>query len=130
MDVLSIAGIAAATDLIIPAQASSLDVVGMGELLELAGTVKRRLNPDLRIAAIVVGRTKGKSGFDANLLASFRQEYPDAIVLPVSDSVRMREATNAHTPINLFEPAGRATADFRALADALDDLAAESVTAA
>jgi chromosome partitioning protein len=120
MDVLAIAGIAAATDLIIPVQASSLDVVGMGELLELAATVKRRMNPQLRIAAIVVGRTKGRSGFDARLLEKFRVEYPEAVVLPISDSVRMRQATNAHTPINLFEPSGRAAADFAALAEALD----------
>jgi chromosome partitioning protein len=124
MDVLSIAGIAAATDLIIPVQASSLDVVGMGELLELALMVKRRMNPHLRIAAIVVGRTKGRSGFDAALLSSFRSEYPDAVVLPIRDSVRMREATNAYTPINKFEPGGGTADDFRALAEALVELPA------
>jgi chromosome partitioning protein len=124
MDVLSIAGIAAATDLIIPVQASALDVVGMGELLNLATRVKRRMNPSLRIAAIVVGRTKGRSGFDASLLASFQQEYPEAVVLPISDTVRMREATNAHVPINVFDPTSIAARDFRALADALDPIAA------
>jgi chromosome partitioning protein len=120
MDVLAVAAIAGATDLIIPVQASDLDVVGMGELLELAGTVRRRLNPELRIAAIVVGRTKGNSGFDTRLLASFREEYPDAVVLPISDSVRMREATQKHQPINAFEPGGRCTRDFAALAEAID----------
>lgn len=129
MDVLSIAGIASATDLIIPVQASLLDVVGMSELINLAGMVKKRLNPELRIAAIVVGRTKGNSAFDRTLLSGFEQEYTDAVVLPVNDSVRMREATKAHAPINLFEPQGRAAADFRALADALDDQPAAEAAA-
>jgi chromosome partitioning protein len=123
MDVLAIAGIAAATHLIIPVQASALDVVGMGELLELSERVKRRLNPDLTIAAIVVGRTKGNTNFDTNLLAQFERQYPAAVVLPVHDSVRMREATNKNLPINLFEPGGKATGDFRLLAERLDDLA-------
>lgn len=128
LDVLAVAGVAAATDLIIPVQASALDVVGMGELLALADVVQRRLNPRLRIAAIVVGRTKGNAGFDANLLADFRARYPNAVVLPIADSVAMRRATNAHLPINVYEPAGKATADFRALAEALDPLITAGVT--
>ncbi len=130
MDVLAIAGIAAATDLIIPVQASSLDVVGMGELLDLAAKVRKRLNPSLRIAAIVVGRSKGRTSFDTNLLADFREQYPDAVVLPVRDSVRMREATNAHLPITVFEPAGGVAGDFRDLAAALDVLPAPVEVAA
>jgi chromosome partitioning protein len=125
MDVLSVAGIAAATDLVIPVQASALDIVGMGVLLGLAGRVQKRLNPQLRIAAIVVGRTKGRTSFDADLLKSFRAEYPDAVVLPVRDSVRMRMATNAHLPINVYEPNGGATEDFKALAQALDTIPVE-----
>jgi chromosome partitioning protein len=120
LDVLAIAGIAAVGELAIPIQASDLDVVGMAELLDLAAVIRRRLNPELRISAIVVGRVKGRSAFDTKLLASFREEYPNAIVAPISDSVKMREATAAHQPINVFEPTGRAAQDFAALAERVD----------
>ena len=41
------------------------------------------------------------------------------MVAPIADSVRMREATEAHSPINLYEPTGRCAKDFAHLADAL-----------
>jgi chromosome partitioning protein len=121
MDVLAISGMAAVRELVIPVQASELDVVGMGELMALAGTIRKRLNPGLAVSALVVGRVKGRSGFDADLLAAFREQHPDAVVLPIADTVKMREATAAHLPINLYEPNGRATQDFAALAAALDE---------
>lgn len=124
MDVLSIAGIAGAEELIVPVQASGLDIVGMKELLDLAAMIRRRLNPTLRISAVVIGRVKGASGFDARLIAKFRGEYPDAAVVSVADTVKMREATAAKKPINAYDPKGRATADFAALAAAIDGGAA------
>lgn len=118
LDVLAVGAVAAVDGLVVPVQASGLDVVGMGELLEMVATVRRRINPDLQIAAIVVGRVK-HTGFDQQLVESFRQTYPDAVVAPVSDSVKMREATEAHTPINLYEPRGRCARDFAQLAAAM-----------
>lgn len=119
LDVLAVGAVAAVDGLVVPVQASGLDVVGMGELLEMVATVRRRINPDLRIAAVVVGRVKGRNAFDSQLLESFRHTYPDSVVAPIADSVRMREATEAHTPINLYEPRGRCAGDFATLADAV-----------
>ncbi|MEU3455553.1 ParA family protein [Micromonospora sp. NPDC006766] len=121
LDVLAVAAVAAAEGLIVPVQASGLDVVGMEELLEMVKTVRRRINPDLRISAIVVGRAKAigpgrYTSFDQQLINSFAESYPDSLVAPIADSVRMREATEAHTPINLYEPGGRCTGDFASLA--------------
>lgn len=116
MDVLAISGIVAAKYLIIPVQASKLDTAGMAALLDLAERVKRRMNPDVRIAAIIVGRTKGLSGFDARLLQSFRDEYPGVVVGSVRDSVKMREATASYQPITQYDPTGATSGDFRALA--------------
>ncbi|MBC9000539.1 ParA family protein [Micromonospora aurantiaca (nom. illeg.)] len=124
LDVLAVAAVAAAEGLIVPVQASGLDVVGMEELLEMVKTVRRRINPDLRISAIVVGRAKAigpgrYTAFDQQLIDSFRAQYPDSLVAPIADSVRMREATEAHIPINLYEPNGRCAGDFASLASGL-----------
>lgn len=116
LDILAIGAIAAADELIVPVQASELDVVGMEELTELVRKVRNRMNPDLTIGAVVVGRTKGASGFDRQLLDSFRETYPDAVVTGVVDSVRMREATAAHQPITVYEPKGRPAKQFAELA--------------
>lgn len=119
LDVLAIGATGAADELIIPVQASELDVVGMEELLKMVKKVRARINPDLTIAAIIVGRVKGNSGFDRALLEGFRRDYPEAVVGSVVDSVRMREATAAHQPINVYEPGGRAARDFAAIAEQL-----------
>lgn len=121
LDVLAVAGIAAADSLIIPVQASGLDVAGMDELLRLAKKIKKRMNPDMEIAAVVVGRTKGNSGFDARLIETFRTDFPNAVVASVADSVRMREATEKHQTIDQFDPSGRATANFAELAEHLEN---------
>ncbi|MCX5070850.1 ParA family protein [Micromonospora lupini] len=119
LDVLAIGATGAADELIIPVQASELDVVGMEELLKMVKKVRARINPDLTIAAIIVGRVKGNSGFDKALLEGFKRDYPDAVVGSVVDSVRMREATAAHQPITVYEPSGRAARDFLGIADQL-----------
>ncbi|MBM0201940.1 ParA family protein [Micromonospora sp. STR1s_5] len=119
LDVLAIGATSAADELIIPVQASELDVVGMEELLKMVKKVRSRINPHLTIAAIIVGRVKGNSGIDRALLEGFRRDYPDAIVGSVVDSVRMRESTAAHKPITVYEPSGPAARDFMAIAKQL-----------
>lgn len=124
-DVLAIAALAAADWVIVPLQASRLDVVGMAALLKLIERVKTMLNPDLKIVAMVVARTKGNSSLEAKMLADLEQRFPGVIVLPVADTVKMREATDKHQPINIYDPASPATAHFRALAQAIDSIDAQ-----
>lgn len=121
LGVLAVAAIAAADDLIIPVQASGLDIAGMDELLELAAKVRKRMNPTLQIAAVVVGRTKGNSGFDARLMNTMREDFPKSVVAKVADSVKMREATEGHKTIDQYDPNGTATRDFADLAEQLEN---------
>lgn len=120
LSTLAIAGVAAAEELIIPAQASGLDTAGMTALFKMYQTVKKRLTPELEIAGIVVGRTKNTS-FDRQLLEGFRADYPKSVVVDVADSVRMREASDQHLTIFDYEPDGRAARDLTNLAALIDE---------
>lgn len=120
LSTLAIAGLAAATELIIPVQASGLDTAGMEELLAMYAKVRKFYVPNLEISGVIVGRTKN-TAFDRKLLAGFRSDYPKAVVAEVADSVRMREAPEVHETIFDFEPDGRAARDFTALATVVDE---------
>jgi cellulose biosynthesis protein BcsQ/intein/homing endonuclease len=120
LDVIAVGAIAAADEIIIPLQASDLDTVGMQELLDVLDRVQRLMDrPDLRIAAIVVGRTKPNSIFDTQLIEGFRDAYPGAVIGSVPDTVKMREATTAHLPITVYAPKEKASKAFRAMAQEL-----------
>lgn len=121
-DVLAIAALVGASEMVVPLQASELDVVGMGSLLKLRARVQKMHQKNINITALVIARTKGNSGLEADLQADFTARFPDAVVLPVVDTVKMRQATAAHQPINVFDADSPATANFRELAQRIDAL--------
>ncbi|MGV9277689.1 ParA family protein [Streptomyces griseosporeus] len=109
---LTVSALVAAHDLIIPVQAASgLDVVGAAALDQTVRTVKRRLNPDLKVAAIVLTDFT-RSSLARKIGGGLARKYPDAVILPARTNVRIGDAQLAKEPLRLFEPGATTVLDY------------------
>ncbi|MFD5589330.1 ParA family protein [Streptomyces sp. NPDC127063] len=116
---LTVSALVAAHDVIIPVQAASgLDAVGAAALDATLATVRKRLNPDLRVAAVVL-TDFSRSSLARKIGGSFARKYPDAAILPARTNVRIGDAQLAKEPLRLFEPTATTVLDYDCAAGVL-----------
>lgn len=117
---LTTSALIAARELLVPVEASTLALAGLGALLETVRRVRRRLNPSLALAGVVACRVDYRNRLSREIVDTLRDRFGDALLATVlRERVRMREAWSHALPITLYDPHGDATADFRQLADEL-----------
>lgn len=116
--VVTISLLAAATDVMITMKPSGLDSVGASEIDEPLALVKKRLNPALTIASVVLVDADGRAEFTSQVQGQAEQDYPTAIVATVPHSIEAAKAPLAHLPMHRFAPANPVTDAYYALAEA------------
>ncbi|TLQ38962.1 ParA family protein [Streptomyces marianii] len=124
---LSINGLIAADEVIVPLKVGALDKKALKELHDTIRAVQDDANPDLFVRAAVM-TAWDKSKFAGKVAAQLRTDYPEAIVAPVRRSVKAAEAPDHGVPVRVFHPAAKATGDYDQLARTL--LPAKGATAA
>lgn len=115
LGMLSINALAAADSAIIPVQAHVLATEDMDNLIKTVGSIKRQINPALRIDGIVMTMLDARTKLSAkavrddygNLLRVFQSEIPFA--------VRAAEAPEAGVSIYVYDPGGKVAAAYEAL---------------
>lgn len=118
---LTTSALVAARELLVPVEVSTLALAGLEALLATYRRIRRRLNPTLALAGVVVCRFDARTRISHEILDTLRRDLGDAVLATVlRERVRMREASSHALPIGLYDPGGDAAADFR-------DLAAEIV---
>ncbi|MER7223372.1 ParA family protein [Streptomyces rubradiris] len=116
---LTASALVAAHDVIIPVQAASgLDVMGAAALDRTIATVKKRLNPELRIAGVVLTDFT-RSTLARKIGGGLAKRYPDAVVVPARQNVRIGDAQLARQPLRIFESAATTVLDYDRAADIL-----------
>jgi chromosome partitioning protein len=115
LGVLTVAGLTAANEVIVPLGASGMDLPGLIELGETQETVRRRLNPDLRVAAVVVCHDS-ETILSRDVRNQLEEDYPEAVRWRIRRSVRVEEAPLAHEPLTTFAPDVTPTKDYAGLA--------------
>lgn len=120
LDTLAISGVIAADELIIPVRASALDIAGMVDIMDLINKIKKRFNPNIIIKSILITQMK-HSNLDKDLLDNLKKTYPNIICCSVRDSVKIREAISANTPINFYEPTSNISLDYRNFVNKLEN---------
>ena len=113
---LAIAPMSVCQEVLIPVEARVLAVAGLTGVLETMDRVRRRLNPDLRLAGVVacrVNRTSHARAIVARLAEQFSESF---MTTTVRESIRLAEAPSFQLPITLFAPGSTGAEDYRALA--------------
>ncbi len=144
LGVLTLNGLAAADEVVIPMQAHFLALQGVGKLLETVGMVRSGLNPALRVSAVVVCMFDAQTTHSREVvddLRSFLAQTPEdadlagawqgAVVLdpPIRRNIKLAECPSFGKTILDYAPWCPGALDYRAVAQALLDLAGDSAPA-
>lgn len=127
LGLLTVTALAAADEAIIPVLPGGLDMAGVSDLNQTLGIVKKRLNPDLVVAAVILRRIH-RTAFGEAIERQLIADYPDAIFQVIRHSVRTQEAPTANQTLRDYAPKATTTADYRQLADRLDAAAARKAS--
>ena len=101
---LAIAPLSVSDEVLIPVEARVLALGGLTGVLETIDRVRRRLNPDLRLAGVVACRVNRTSHARA-IVARLEEQFPESFMTTtVRESIRLAEAPSFQLPITLFAP--------------------------
>jgi chromosome partitioning protein len=118
LGLLTVNGLAAADDVIVPIQCEYYALEGLGQLLRNVGMVRGNLNPTLDVRGIVLtmydARTKLADQVEAEVRLHFGPKVYETVV---PRTVRLSEAPSFGQPIIVFDPTSRGAEAYRALAE-------------
>lgn len=122
LDLLTVNALVAADAVIIPVQAEYYALEGLSQLLTTIEAVKGRLNPDLRVAGLVLTMADARTNLAREVEREVRRHFPDKTYRTVVPrNVRLAEAPSYGLPVSLLDPHCAGT-------DAYFDLAKEVVS--
>ena len=124
LGLLTLNGLVAAGDVIVPVQCEYLALEGLSLLLDTVERVRRALNPELRVFGIVMTMFDPRTNLSEQVVEEVRTHYPAALFRTVIPrNVRLSEAPSHGKTILDYDSASRGAASYQALADeALDRL--------
>ena len=118
LGMLTINALAAADEVIIPAQAHYLSLRGMEQLIRTISNVKRKINPALEIAGILITMADMRTNYSREIIELLRNTYGSKLrifdsIIPLS--IRAAETSAEGKSIYLHDPAGKVSAAYTAL---------------
>jgi chromosome partitioning protein len=121
LGLVAVNAVVAASALIVPIQCEFYALEGLSLLNQTVQMLRRQLNPDLRIAAIVMTLFDGRLALAHQVVDEVRQRFPNELLAPVIPrNVRLSEAPSHGLPITSYDPTCRGAVAYRELAQNLD----------
>jgi chromosome partitioning protein len=117
LGLLTVNGLAAATEVVVPIQCEYYALEGLGQLLRNVNLVQGNLNPTLELSAIVLTMYDGRTKLADQVALDVREHFGDKVCRNVVPrTVRLSEAPSYGQPIILFDPSSRGALAYRELA--------------
>jgi len=117
LDLLTINGLAAASEVLVPIQCEYYALEGLGQLMHNVQLVQRNLNPRLEVSTIVMVMFDARTKLAEQVVAEVREHFGDAVArVVVPRAVRLSEAPSFGQPITTFDPTSRGAVAYRDLA--------------
>ena len=117
LGLLTVNAVVAADSLLVPIQCEFYALEGLGLLTHTLALLRRELNPDLHIAAIVMTLFDGRLALAHQVVDEVRQRFPDELLTPlIPRNVRLSEAPSHGLPITRYDPSCRGAEAYRQLA--------------
>ena len=117
LGLLTVNGLAAADDVLVPIQCEYYALEGLGQLLRNVALVRSNLNPTLDVRGMVLtmhdARTKLSDQVEQEVRAHFG---PKVYRTVVPRTVRISEAPSFGQPVTVFDPSSRGALAYRELA--------------
>jgi chromosome partitioning protein len=117
LGLITINGLAAATEVLVPIQCEYYALEGLGQLLRNVNLVKGNLNPTLEVSAIVLTMYDARTKLAEQVASEVRKHFGDTVCRAiVPRTVRLSEAPSFGQPIIVFDPSSRGALAYRELA--------------
>ena len=118
LGMLTINALAAADEVIIPLMAHYLSIKGMEQLIRTISNVKRKINPCLEIAGILITMADMRTNYSREIVELLHSAYGGKLrifdsIIPLS--IRAAETSAEGRSIYLHDPAGKVSAAYEAL---------------
>ncbi|MGH2825738.1 MAG: ParA family protein [Actinomycetota bacterium] len=122
LGILTINGLTAAQEVVIPVQCEALSHRGVGQLLETLRDIRHFTNPHLEITGIIATMYDGRTRHAQQVLADVGSRYEVAVLQPpVGKSIRFAEASQAGKPILSYAPSHPGSKAYRELARQIEE---------
>jgi chromosome partitioning protein len=122
LGILTINGLTAANEMVVPLQCEALSHRGVGQLLETLEDIRHFTNPDLAMLGVIPTMFDGRSNHAKEVLADVGTRYQVHVFAPpVRKSIRFAEASRAGRSIIAQVPKHPGAAAYRELARQIDD---------
>jgi chromosome partitioning protein len=123
LGLLTVNALAAAQDLIVPVQCEYYALEGLGQLLGNAERVRRTLNPDLRIAGLLLTMYDARTKLSSQVENDVRTHFGELVFSTrIPRSVRLSEAPSFGEPVLTLDPSSRGAVAYRLLAAEVEAL--------
>jgi len=117
LGLLTVNGLAAADEVVVPIQCEYYALEGLGQLLRNVNLVKTNLNPDLEVSTIVMTMFDARTRLAEQVVREVRQHFGERVCRSVVPrSVRLSEAPSFGQPIIVFDSTSRGAIAYRELA--------------
>jgi len=117
LGLLTINGLAAATEVLVPIQCEYYALEGLSQLLRNVNLVQTNLNPSLVVSAIILTMYDARTKLADQVAAEVRQHFgPKVCRNVVPRTVRLSEAPSFGQPITVFDSSSRGALAYRELA--------------
>jgi len=105
LDLLTINGLVAANEVIIPVQAEYLALEGLGQLLNTIDLIKNNLKPELNLLGAVVTMYDKRNRLSGQVHEELKQHFPARLFQTIIPrNVRLTESPSYGQPISAYDP--------------------------
>ena len=117
LDLLTLNGLVAADEVLIPVQAEYLALEGLGQLLHTINLVKENLKPELSVLGAVVTMYDKRNNLSSQVLQDLKQHFPFRIFNSiVPRNVRLTEAPSYGQSILAYDASSKGAKAYQDLA--------------
>ena len=117
LGLITVNGLAAATEVVVPIQCEYYALEGLGQLLRNVNLVQGQLNPRLELSAIVLTMYDARTKLAEQVANEVRNHFGDKVCRNiVPRTVRLSEAPSFGQPVIVFDPMSRGAIAYRELA--------------
>ena len=117
LGLLTVNGLTAATEVLVPIQCEYYALEGLGQLLRNVDLVRRNLNPTLTVSTIVCVMYDARTKLAEQVVREVREHFGDKVTRSVVPrTVRLSEAPSFGQPIITFDSSSRGATAYRMVA--------------
>lgn len=124
LSVITLMGLTAADSVIIPVQAQYLALKGMAQLIDTINLVKKRMNPGLEIAGVLLTMYDSRKNLDREILENVTAAFPNKVFnTTINNNVALAEAPAFGMDIYEYKPDSKGAQQYEQLTDEIIKIA-------